>query len=274
MQRLRPLLLALATLLPLLGHAQRTASPYRTRFGVDAPVTVGLLGINVLGLSLAKNKDGLTEVEALALSRDDVNRFDRFAAGNYSPDAKRISDYPFYASFAAAPLLMVADGDVRAKFGQVGALYIQTMATTGALFTMATGLIERSRPQSYNSSVALSDRTNRNSTNSFFAGHTAATATATFFAAKVFHDFHPDSPARPFVWAGAAAVPAAVGYLRLRAGKHFLSDNLLGYAVGAGAGILVPQLHKRSGGRMSLVPIQGQNIQGHAYGGLLLTRQL
>ncbi|MBB4599908.1 opacity protein-like surface antigen [Hymenobacter luteus] len=274
MPQLRLFALVLFTLLTSSVRAQRAPSPYRTRFGVDAPVTVGLLGVNALGLSLAKHKDGLTDAEALALDRRDVNRFDRFAAGNSSATAKRISDYPFYASFAAAPLLMVADGDVRRKFGQIGGLYLQTMATTGALFTMATGLVERSRPLAYNAGLDLSDRTSRNSTNSFFAGHTAATASATFFAAKVFHDFHPNSPARPFVWAGAAAVPAAVGYLRLKAGKHFLSDNLLGYAVGAGAGILVPQLHKSSGGRLSMVPIQGLNSNGHAYGGLLLTRQL
>ena len=47
------------------------------------------------------------------------------------------------------------------------------------------------------------------------------------------------------MWAGAALVPAAVGYLCLKAGQHFLSNNLVGYAVGAGIGILVPQLHKK-----------------------------
>ena len=46
------------------------------------------------------------------------------------------------------------------------------------------------------------------------------------FTAKVFNDFNPDSPARPFVWAGAVAVPAYVGYLRTKAGKHFLTDNI------------------------------------------------
>ncbi|HEX8460354.1 MAG TPA: phosphatase PAP2 family protein, partial [Segetibacter sp.] len=77
----------------------------------------------------------------------------------------------------------------------------------------------------------------------FFAGHTAATAAATFFMAKAFADFNPDSKAKPYVWAFAASVPALVGYLRYKGGMHFLSDNLLGYAVGAGAGILVPKLH-------------------------------
>jgi membrane-associated phospholipid phosphatase len=98
---------------------------------------------------------------------------------------------------------------------------------------------------------------------SFFAGHTAATATASFFAAKVFSDFNPDSKARPYVWAAAAAVPAAVGYMRLRAGRHFLTDNLLGYGIGAGVGILIPQLHKKSNETgLAIQPYGGNGVQG------------
>jgi membrane-associated phospholipid phosphatase len=92
----------------------------------------------------------------------------------------------------------------------------------------------------------LEERLHKYAENSFFAGHTAATASVAFFTAKVFHDLHPGSPWRPVVWGAAAAVPATVGYLRLRAGKHFLSDNIVGYAVGATIGILVPELHKRN----------------------------
>ena len=33
-------------------------------------------------------------------------------------------------------------------------------------------------------------------------------------------------------------------YLRVRAGKHFLTDVIAGYAVGATIGILVPHLHR------------------------------
>jgi membrane-associated phospholipid phosphatase len=42
----------------------------------------------------------------------------------------------------------------------------------------------------------------------------------------------------------SAALPAVVGYYRYKAGEHFLSDNILGYVLGAGTGILVPALHK------------------------------
>ena len=89
------------------------------------------------------------------------------------------------------------------------------------------------------------------------------------------HDFNPGSPAEPFVWGAAALVPAAVAYYRLEAGKHFLSDNLLGYAVGATAGLVVPQLHKSAGRRgVTLVPLQGVNVNGFSYGGVLLVKRL
>ncbi|MBB6611436.1 phosphatase PAP2 family protein [Pontibacter sp. Tf4] len=225
--------------------AQDDESPYRTRFSVDAPVIVAGMGLSAYGLKLMQDKPGFTEEEVLNLSKNDVNGFDRFGAGNYNLDAKKISDFPFYGSFAM-PLVMLLNDNVRSKTGQVLVLYVETMAITGALFTMTNGNVERARPLVYNRSVPLDDRMEANAQNSFFAGHTAATAAATFFAAKVFHDFNPDSPARPYVWAAAAVVPATVGYLRLEAGKHFLSDNLIGYTVGAATGILIPQLHKKS----------------------------
>ncbi len=105
----------------------------------------------------------------------------------------------------------------------------------------------------------------KNAQRAFFAGHTAAIAAATFFMAKAFADFNPDSKAKPYVWAFAAAVPAVVGYLRYKAGMHFLSDNLLGYAVGMSAGIFVPQLHKIKGMRnVTISPAVGIGNKGLA----------
>jgi DNA-binding transcriptional regulator LsrR (DeoR family) len=66
-----------------------------------------------------------------------------------------------------------------------------------------------------------------------------------------------------------------VAYFRIEAGKHFLSDNIVGYAVGATMGVVVPQLHKVAGKQgISLVPMQGVNVNGYAYSGLLLSKQL
>lgn len=226
------------------AEAQRE-SPYKTSFKIDAPITVAGMGLSYYGLTLMQDKDGLTEEEINRLNKNDVNGFDRFSAGYDSERANYVSDFPFYGSFLL-PFSLITNANVRSNAGQVFGLYVQTMAVTGALFTMTNGLNPRIRPLVYSQDVELSEKTRANARNSFYAGHTAAAASASFFFAKVFHDFNPDSPLRPYVWAGAAAVPAAVGYYRLKAGKHFLSDNIIGYTVGAAAGILVPQLHKKS----------------------------
>jgi membrane-associated phospholipid phosphatase len=48
------------------------------------------------------------------------------------------------------------------------------------------------------------------------------------------------------VWTGAITLPAIVGYLRVKAGRHYPSDVIVGYGVGALIGYLVPTLHKRT----------------------------
>ncbi|RNI33164.1 phosphatase PAP2 family protein [Rufibacter immobilis] len=247
----------------------QSSSPYKTSFKVDAPVTVAGMGLSGLGLYLMQQKDPFTDIEAENLNRNDVNGFDRFSAGNHSKSAKKASDMVLYSSLAA-PALLLFDKDISQNGGQLLALYVETMSITGTLFTLGSAAFPRARPLTYSKNrneVPLSELTRANAQNSFFAGHTAAVSTISFFTAKVFHDYNPDSPARPFVWAGAAIVPAAVGYLRLEAGKHFLSDNLIGYGVGAAVGILVPQLHKKSNASglsitPSVIPVLGQNLDG------------
>ncbi|OWP64929.1 PA-phosphatase [Hymenobacter amundsenii] len=269
------LLLALP-LLPLSSaQAQRNASPYHTRFAVDAPVTLGLGALSGVGLLLISKKDGLDQAGLAALNKQDVPKFDRFSAGNYSAGAQTASDLIVYPSLLIAPGLLALSNNIRANYGQVLGLYLQTMAASNATFTLTAGNVYRYRPFLYGTEGGTDKRTSNISTNSFFAGHTANTAAATFFAAKVYHDFHPGSAARPFVWGAAALVPAATGYFRLKAGKHFLSDNIVGYTVGAAVGILVPQLHKtaaRTG--YSVAPVQGLNVNGYAYSGLSLTKRL
>lgn len=253
--------------------AQQAGSPYKTRFGVDAPITIGLGAASGLGLYLVQQKNGLSDAELAALDKNDIPKFDRFAAGNYSNKAQTAGDFLCYGSLVVAPGLLALSQDIRGHYGQVLGLYLQSLVATDAAFTLTVGNVTRYRPFLYGTEGG-GDRNSKISTNSFFAGHTAHTASATFFAAKVFHDFHPNSGARPLVWGAAALVPAAVAYTRIEAGKHFLSDNIVGYTVGAVSGILIPQLHKANGGRLSVLPVQGLNVNGYAYSGLLLTKQL
>ncbi len=84
----------------------------------------------------------------------------------------------------------------------------------------------------------------KNTRRSFFSGHTSHVAASTFFTAKVLTDINPDGSNNSLYWITAATIPAITGYLRVKGGKHFPTDVIVGYAVGALVGILVPELHK------------------------------
>jgi hypothetical protein len=196
----------------------QSESPYETKFKIDGPAVVAGFGLSYLGVTLIKNKAELTAAEVASKNKDDVFFLDRFSAGTFRDKADKQSYYPFYASFAVAPIVALIDGKQRSHYGQVSVMFLETMSAAAASFTIAAGLVKRSRPLVYNTTLPLADREDKDAQRSFFAGHTTATAAATFFAAKVFNDFNPDSKLKPYVWAAAALVPAVVGYQRLRAG--------------------------------------------------------
>lgn len=259
MRILAPLLLVIVFSTSL--QAQESSSPYKTEFWKDGSWIAGSTALNVLGVITIQNKDNLTDNDLANLNEDDIWGINRGAVGNYSVKADELSYVPFYASFAS-PLLFLLGEDERKNFGQISVMFVETMATTGALFTITAGTVQKSRPLVYNEDLPVEDRKDSDAQRSFFAGHTAATAAASFFTAKVFHDFNPNSPAVPFVWAGAVAVPAYVGYLRTKAGKHFLTDNLIGFGVGAACGILVPEIHKIGNERLEVYPTSRTNVLG------------
>lgn len=256
------LVIIVCSLVTSLGFAQekqkKNESPYETSFVKDGVWITSAIGLNFLGVKLIQDKDDLTFDELNNLSKDDIWGVDRWAAGYYSEKANDDSYIPFYASFVL-PIALLINENERSNAGQISVLFVETMATTGALFTITAGLVQKSRPLVYNESLDPELRIDSDEQRSFFAGHTAATAAGTFFAAKVFNDFNPDSPLKPFVWGVAAAIPASVGYMRIKAGKHFLTDNLIGYAVGAASGILIPELHKKANKNLQIYPTTSFN---------------
>ena len=102
---------------------------------------------------------------------------------------------------------------------------------------------KRARPFVYNPDAPLGEKQNKDARYSFFSGHTSGTACLSVVAAKIWSDYHPGSGWKPLVWSTALAWPAAVGILRVKAGKHFPTDVLVGYAVGFACGYFLPKIH-------------------------------
>jgi membrane-associated phospholipid phosphatase len=83
----------------------------------------------------------------------------------------------------------------------------------------------------------------------FFSSHTAlgfSLATTAGVLASRHHESY-----APVVWAGGMTLAAATGYFRIAADRHYSSDVLVGAAVGAACGWLVPRLHEHD---LSIVP--------------------
>ncbi|WP_271856045.1 phosphatase PAP2 family protein [Patiriisocius marinus] len=266
-------------LLVISNSLAQSESPYEWDWTKDGIWTGVAIGGTAVGYSLIVNKEDINPEEFARIQNnlqeeiDNINFIDRWAAGNNNEKAGEISDVPFALSFVA-PFAMLFDDEINDHTGQYLGMYLESLATTGAMYTITAGLVNRSRPYVYDNSgeTGLARRQSGNGQRSFYSGHVAVTATATFYMAKVYSDFNPDgSPTgKAFIWGGAAALPAAVGYFRMSAGEHFLTDVALGYVLGAATGILVPELHKKKMDGISIYTTGGQSPLGDDYTAMAL----
>ena len=238
---------------------------YKLNYKSEIPITAGLYILNYAGFRVLENKPVLDSLEIVSLDKNDVWSFDRVAL-NQSVDqrynAADISDWGMYVS-VVLPGLLALDDDIRKDWLDLLVLYLETQAINTSLYITAGPLFtKRVRPFVYYDEIPYEEKTGTGTTDSFFSGHTSTAATASFFMAKVYSDYHPELGNKKY-WLFAAALvpPAFVGYYRYRALKHFPTDVIMGTAVGAATGILVPHFHKiirRKSEKLSIVPVGGR----------------
>lgn len=203
--------------------------------------------------------EGLTSEQLSVLNVNNVNWFDRGATRQHNDGFRRTSDKLLNASILTPGLLLFGEAP-RSKPLTLFVMMGETFLVTEGLTKMGKVLVRRNRPLTYNPDFSLGEQMSENARQSFPSGHTSVTAGMSFFTAKVFHDLYPDSKLRPYVWAGAAILPAVTGYSRYRAGKHFPTDIIVGYALGATVGVLIPELHKSLGERGLGVEVTGDGL--------------
>lgn len=223
---------------------QFTGPVYKMKVWPDLPLIVGGTAFSLYGFSVIYSKDNTPESEILALRKSDVNSFDQGALDNFSEKADAASDVLFYGSIPTPLLLMIFDKKIRKDAGKIALLYWETLAMTGIYYTGTPMLVDRFRPLAYNPNVPMADRKSGNARNSFMGGHPALVGTCTFFMAKIYSDYHPESKAKWFFYTVATGATAATAILRYKAGKHFPSDLIVGSIMGPLTGILVPHFHK------------------------------
>jgi len=243
--------LFLLCLIPIALNAQ---SPYQLSWKKES----SLLGLGLVTLAggyyLESQTDPLSFEEISELNPNDINSFDREAIYNYSVAASDASDV-LVVSAHLLPALFLANKKSKSEFGKIFVLYSETILITTGFTKLTKRSTRRTRPFVYNDLASNDRKEEKGARYSFFSGHTSLTTANYFFAAKVFSDYFPDSKLKPYIWTTAVVVPALTGYLRVKGGKHYYTDVMTGFAVGALIGYMVPQLHRSDKERsLSLQP--------------------
>lgn len=172
-----------------------------------------------------------------------------------------VSDFVgFYPAFAL-PVALGAWGasrppDGRARVARAGAwaaVGLEVVAVNTTLTDLLKLSVRRPRPYThgeawqaeYDAAVAAGEPVDVDAQLSFPSGHTSTAGAWTFALAHTWNLTH-DAPwyLEALPYAGAAGLTAWTGVLRVRAHVHFPTDVLVGGLLGAGVGVLVPELHR------------------------------
>ena len=224
------------------SQAQGFQSPYRLSTAIDIPIASGAIGFLTAGALIGKTHKLPPKESILDLSRDEVNKFDRGATRNYSKGARYASDAFLYFSIAS-PLLHLPSANARRDYGKVAAISSEVLMLNLALTNYVKEIVRRKRPLLYNPDVPMDKKWKADNFKSFFSGHTSTVAAMGFLYANMYAQYNPNSKLKPMMWTLAALMPLTTGFLRFKAGKHYWSDIIVGYAVGTLCGLAVPYLH-------------------------------
>jgi hypothetical protein len=228
----------------------KTAKPYR----VNRPVVIGIIAAGLFSdyfaIGRIKNKAAISDDELHAINPDILNNIDRWALKQNPADRnqyKKISDVS-QIPIILLPGLLAFNKNISKDWFDLLLMYAEGHTITFTFYNysfLGPTFQNKYRPMTYYSEFSDEERKSGNNRNSFYSGHVASCAYSTFFMAKVYCDYHPNSGAGPYLWYTAATIPPLVmGYLRIKALDHFPSDDAVGLALGALIGIVVPELHK------------------------------
>lgn len=192
---------------------------------------------------LQRSTPVFTEADLRQMETRTFSGIAAYPAGRYDLRAARTSDWLVLAA-AALPATALLFEEGRSEIGQGLHMYGQVLFVNYAVTNLTKTLVRRPRPYAYNPNVPDHIRMERDARFSFFSGHASTASSFSFFTAAVIHRYSDSRAVRTAAWIGAAVLPAITGYYRMRAGKHFFSDVLVGYAAGAVVGVSVPLLHR------------------------------
>ena len=276
MYRITFILLLLSTSLTAqfsLDSLFRSSQLYAVHPAVSLPIIAGGGYAAHQRLLSLQDKPKLTDADFAALDRNDVKWIDRVALSRDLDKHKQAiiqSDYIFNTG-QLLPFGLFIWKKYRRDWFDVSLMYLESQVAQGLFYGYAPfgpTAVDRFRPSVYYDQLSQESRSDGNERNSMFSGHVSTAATGFYFFARMIDDYNPQLTGgqRALVYTGATLPSLLMGWLRIKALKHYPTDVFVGLGVGAVSGIGVPSVHKwwkkRHRSRLALQPMYAPGAGG------------
>ena len=228
----------------LFSQSSVSNTPYKLDKNLDTYLVGFSLSANIIAKIKENQKAPLSEEEINNLNHENILKLDRKVINNWNIKSKTVSDVLLYSSIFIPSLLFSKD-KIRSDSQNFTFIWLQAFSLNLGLTDLTKTVFGRKRPYLYGKKATMIEKLKHDNQRSFFSGHTSVSALSCFIAAQMFDDYYPNSKFSNYFWLLAGTIPAVTGYMRIKAGKHFYTDVVVGYFVGASIGILIPSVHKK-----------------------------
>ena len=219
------------------------SSPYAISKNEDR--WLNTLGVSLLYFSEYSIKSNpLTEKEIISLDYSNIPSYDYAAIKNWNPKSVEISDWLLYAS-VASPSLLFLDSKIRKDIRSIIPIITEAYLINLGITNLSKVLVKRPRPYLYNNSLSIEEKIKKDNNRSFFSGHTSMSAVSWVLFSNIYKAYNPKSKFSNYLSYTAYTLPLMTAYYRYDAGKHFLSDVIMGYLVGVYLGNMIPNIHRK-----------------------------
>ena len=242
---MRALALTVAASLAASAAVPARAGADESGFDVRVPLDSGLTATALVGsllfMFVPVDRDRVWERELLPV--------DLCVRDNFSASAAKLSD-GFVALALVSPLVAELGGGVDEAYSKRTILYGEALGASLLLNSAVKYAVQRPRPYVYNPDPRVrrwAKAQGADSRLSFYSAHASMTFTAAVAGSYLFARQAGDDTARAALWGIEMTFASAAANLRVRAGKHYYSDVILGALLGAGTGYLIPAIRDDAG---------------------------
>lgn len=239
MKQIIAVCLIIAVIVPSISLCQCT-SQYTTEFSRDALLLGTGVTLFTTGMILSHN---MKPVPESTLDRQHIFHPDRFVLKYSNHTTKVLSDITLYTCLALPVVAaLTADSDEDKRTGLI--MFAESNLITQGLTFITKALVKRPRPSAYQGIGIENGYLTKRASRSFFSGHTSFAFSAAVMAGLIFENNKSNKKWDSAFWASALATASATGIFRITSGNHFLTDVLVGAAVGTLTSVLIAEAHK------------------------------